>query len=145
MGSSVEFRGWTWETSIGVLYGAGPNGERESVARPLMSSPWWVDSKSSQNEDYVPIYRTPRDAMNAVIDRRARADLPSREAWFIASHTPHVGRPPLVRHDQFPTKASAQAEADHFNEEEAENASTEMRKVQTHYYVVKATTTYEVA
>lgn len=39
---TITFGGWTWTNSIGLMYGTGPDGERETVSRPLMSSPWWT-------------------------------------------------------------------------------------------------------
>lgn len=63
--------GWTWKSSIGLRYGTGPKGQRETVAQPLMTSPWWVigDDYLSPASGFVQIYRTAEDAMRAVADR----------------------------------------------------------------------------
>lgn len=70
-----------------------------------------------------------------------------RVTYYVAEEragSPGKERGPRVRDwSPFPTVASADAEAEGFNQEEVELACMERRTVGVHYFVVKATTTYE--
>lgn len=73
-----EIDGWTWESSIGLWWGIGPQSKREQVARPFMTSPWWVVSSEYEKAlppepgvgpgdgTYVRIFPSSRQAMEFV-------------------------------------------------------------------------------
>lgn len=58
-------RQWRWESSIGLWYGYGPDGQVVAVHRPRMESLWWTLSADNTAEDYVRIYPTAAAAMDA--------------------------------------------------------------------------------
>jgi hypothetical protein len=67
---TIERYGWRWVPSIGLFYGHGPNGERETVAAPLMTSPWVTIGSEADPEDstFVHIFSTYDEAMAFVAE-----------------------------------------------------------------------------
>jgi hypothetical protein len=72
---TTTVQGWEWTADIGLFWGKGPNGERETISRPLMTSPWWTvgntDDLDLDRFQYpegfvVPIFKTPTDAAQHV-------------------------------------------------------------------------------
>lgn len=69
--TTIECEGWTWESSLGLWYGTGPSGQREQVARPLMSSPWIVvcSEEESPTATFVRIFMSYERAMEYVAQK----------------------------------------------------------------------------
>lgn len=154
---ATVLQGWTWTNTIGLMYGTGPNGERETVCRPLMSSPWWTigdpdplaGSTSHVYPDGMasPIFRTAAHAVRHVISvHPPMVDVEpttSYEIWELNTRTHKTTRWGGNRAGGLPLSA-VQHQVDNFNEDQKYHDRYEDDATPTKvYFIVETTTTYK--
>ncbi len=62
-------RGWEWQSRAGVYYGSGPDNAVGYVARPVMTSPWWIASVDDRDDGkFSRIFPDWRSAAEVVIE-----------------------------------------------------------------------------
>lgn len=68
---TIKHGAWTWTSAIGLWYGTGPEGQRSVIARPLMTSPWWVicSEVDDSSVSFVHIFRGSAVAADEVAAR----------------------------------------------------------------------------
>lgn len=153
--STSTIDGWTWTSGIGIHYGSGPEGQRETVQQPVMTSPWWTIGSETllvpgvANGPFLAgavslIFSSPSKAIRHVLDmHRPPLDVEPEVTYRIWVRDLRTGERRPHRNQVEASKKYAHKQADAWNTEEKDLAYMEMRSPKREFFVVKAVTTFE--